>query len=724
MFLQFLNPNNSGAPAVGFQLFTYAAGTTTKQATWTDSSQGTQNANPLTLDANGRAVVWGDPTLSYKFVLAPANSPDPPTSPVWTQDDIGFPLDLAVLTQALIGGILYPQTSAELAAGVTPSNYQYEPCDVRRYMSAAQLADVLAGTVTVDQTSAVTAAIAVCGATTEWAPLLITGRLLINPNPATSQININRLVDTTSSDFRIVGIGPGAGFYTTGDVTVFGSSLSGTGPQSEFVTFENCQFETSSVSNTSYVMSGNFLRVRFFNCRFFGMACVTSSDYGQSIYFLHCNIRNCLNTFVDYVGSYDIAFLHNIIENNYTVFKSVDTSRGTNGFRFLDNLLEGGQAISIEMTGATAQIIGNYFESQAANDFNFFAGTITNNAIEFRGNIILNPQGPTCYFGPTTALDCGGNSSNSGASVTSSGVSITSGTASLTVDGASFTSANLNMAIAVPGAGLKGATLITTISEVTSSTEVTLAANASTTLSSAADVVNYGWPLYSNAVEISDAVSAQDTTVSGIISDAPTQSLLNGILRFGASVERWWSAQQEITKDTSGNFGINCQPLSTVKLFVQGADQTDSNYATVAADSVGNTILACRDDRQLLAPALSSGSGTALVLTSGGLIQTQSSSRRYKEAIEPIDIGLHFIRQLRPVRFRLKADGTEQCGLIAEDFPDPRFVSFSRVRPDDPQSELQVESINYAQLVAPLIKAVQELAAQVQALQAGRAHTP
>ncbi len=88
MFLQFFNPNNSGSPAAGYKLFTYRAGTSTKQATYTDSSGSVQNANPIILDSNGRASVWNDVSLSYKYVVAPPNDTDPPTSPVWTQDNI------------------------------------------------------------------------------------------------------------------------------------------------------------------------------------------------------------------------------------------------------------------------------------------------------------------------------------------------------------------------------------------------------------------------------------------------------------------------------------------------------------------------------------------------------------------------------------------------------------------------------------------------------------
>lgn len=59
----------NGSLLAGGQLFTYAAGTTTPQATYVDSTQTTQNTNPVILNASGQANVWLDPTLSYKFVL-------------------------------------------------------------------------------------------------------------------------------------------------------------------------------------------------------------------------------------------------------------------------------------------------------------------------------------------------------------------------------------------------------------------------------------------------------------------------------------------------------------------------------------------------------------------------------------------------------------------------------------------------------------------------------
>lgn len=61
--------NSNGAPLAGGKLYSYIAGTTTPQATYTDQSGGTPNANPVILNSNGEANVWLDPTLSYKFIL-------------------------------------------------------------------------------------------------------------------------------------------------------------------------------------------------------------------------------------------------------------------------------------------------------------------------------------------------------------------------------------------------------------------------------------------------------------------------------------------------------------------------------------------------------------------------------------------------------------------------------------------------------------------------------
>jgi len=87
----------NGNPLAGGKLYTYQAGTTTPQATYTDSGGLTANSNPIVLDANGEAAVWLDPILSYKFVLK--NSSDVTQ---WTVDNvIGLLTNASVATASI-----------------------------------------------------------------------------------------------------------------------------------------------------------------------------------------------------------------------------------------------------------------------------------------------------------------------------------------------------------------------------------------------------------------------------------------------------------------------------------------------------------------------------------------------------------------------------------------------------------------------------------------------
>ena len=80
-FMQFTT--TAGAPLIGGKLYTYAAGTTTPLASYTDSTGATANTNPVILNTRGEAAIWLDPA-SYKFVLNDEND-----SLIWTADNLG-----------------------------------------------------------------------------------------------------------------------------------------------------------------------------------------------------------------------------------------------------------------------------------------------------------------------------------------------------------------------------------------------------------------------------------------------------------------------------------------------------------------------------------------------------------------------------------------------------------------------------------------------------------
>lgn len=83
---QFIN----GIPANGAKVFTYVAGSSTKQTTYTDEAGLVAQANPIILNSRGEpnSPIWLTEGLSYKFVFAPSTDIDPPTSPIRTLDNI------------------------------------------------------------------------------------------------------------------------------------------------------------------------------------------------------------------------------------------------------------------------------------------------------------------------------------------------------------------------------------------------------------------------------------------------------------------------------------------------------------------------------------------------------------------------------------------------------------------------------------------------------------
>jgi hypothetical protein len=101
--MQFFDAN--GNPLVGGKLYTYAAGTTTPLATYTDSTGGTPNTNPVILDSRGEASVWLGSSLYYMELKTSTDVL------VWTSDNIGAVATLAALAvsggSALVGFIQF-----------------------------------------------------------------------------------------------------------------------------------------------------------------------------------------------------------------------------------------------------------------------------------------------------------------------------------------------------------------------------------------------------------------------------------------------------------------------------------------------------------------------------------------------------------------------------------------------------------------------------------------
>lgn len=107
----------------GAKLYFFESGTTTEAAVYTDSALSVAHTQPVTAASSGVfAPIYLDPGITYKVQLKTSSG-----SLIYEVDPIGN------LTAAEVGAVLYARTTAEVSAGVTPSDYSYAPGDVRRY---------------------------------------------------------------------------------------------------------------------------------------------------------------------------------------------------------------------------------------------------------------------------------------------------------------------------------------------------------------------------------------------------------------------------------------------------------------------------------------------------------------------------------------------------------------------------------------------------------------
>lgn len=114
----------------GAKAYFYITLTSTPKDTYSDFALTTPNTNPVVADANGVfQKIYLKNDVRYRLTLK--TSAD---ALIYTEDDIAGP----VLTQSEFNSYYFltddkKQTVAELAAGVTPTNYAYAEGDIRRY---------------------------------------------------------------------------------------------------------------------------------------------------------------------------------------------------------------------------------------------------------------------------------------------------------------------------------------------------------------------------------------------------------------------------------------------------------------------------------------------------------------------------------------------------------------------------------------------------------------
>lgn len=121
--------DSSGNPLSGGLLYTYTAGSSTPENTYTTSAGSVANANPIVLDSNGYPAsggsvvsIWLTSGVSYKFVLKTSASVT-----VWTRDNITGINDTSVSIDQWVSGATPTYVSATTFTLVGDQTTTYAP---------------------------------------------------------------------------------------------------------------------------------------------------------------------------------------------------------------------------------------------------------------------------------------------------------------------------------------------------------------------------------------------------------------------------------------------------------------------------------------------------------------------------------------------------------------------------------------------------------------------
>lgn len=117
--------DNSGLPLNGGKVCTFAAGTTTPLATYSDNGV-TTNANPVILDSAGRATIYLQ-NASYKIVIAASTANSSCVPAIKTQDNVSWANIGSTVTSLTANGTvqIIPSTAATSGANQTGPNTQF-----------------------------------------------------------------------------------------------------------------------------------------------------------------------------------------------------------------------------------------------------------------------------------------------------------------------------------------------------------------------------------------------------------------------------------------------------------------------------------------------------------------------------------------------------------------------------------------------------------------------
>jgi len=436
--------DNNGVILSGGKIYTYAAGTTTPQATYTSASGTTPHANPIILDSAGRVPggeIWLTDGLVYKFVIETATG-----ILLGTYDNItgvnsnfvNYTVQEEVIT-ATAGQTVFNLSTINYTPGTNSltvyidgvnqyvgDSYLETDSDTVTFTSGVHVGGEVKFTTAIQTTTgAVDASIvsydppftgsvatnvqdklaeyvsvkdfgAVCdGVTDDTAAVqdafdyaVANDVNLFFPGLAkVFFITIDRSLVTTRKRLVVSGGGKG-GLYKADAGTMFVS-----GSDAELITFDNMYFKTDAGILAQVINGATYRRIIFSNCAFDRIRMFNNSTlYAQSIYAMGCSAWGWTGYFAAMPIAYDLHFTNNLIEQGDAFLSIYDAAAdpAMNTCTIDGNVIQGlsgvaGPAISFAACyGVT--ITGNYLEGNVGGDIECDKGTALHKGLTITGN--------------------------------------------------------------------------------------------------------------------------------------------------------------------------------------------------------------------------------------------------------------------------------------------------------------------------------------------------
>ena len=265
--------DNNGIPLAGGLIYTYAAGTTTPQATYTTSTGNIAHSNPIVLDSAGRVPggeMWLTDGLSYKFSVFTSTS-----VLIGTYDNVNATFvaqDLANTSNPALGDALVGFRQSNAAGNFTGSVGKTVHQKFQEFISTADFG--IPGNLTDDGNNNVRLKNAAFAAISANLPLKVIGRILVSDTVdwdtrGAAYDGLDPLVPNGLADnFSVFGENAGAGIYGKASSFVMASK-----PVIAFSTQARCGIFGLTIR--LYDSTSTYTYVSFYNVTMLG---VRSSD--------------------------------------------------------------------------------------------------------------------------------------------------------------------------------------------------------------------------------------------------------------------------------------------------------------------------------------------------------------------------------------------------------------------------------------------------------------